>query len=88
MVTNLRCRSADVNERETSRSMCEPSAVVVVLIADIIDLLLLLSFVPRVVLLNRWIDKKKSKFMHSDQELNVVPSLLERPEEVANEWYD
>lgn len=42
-----------VNERETSRGMCVSSAVLV-LIVDVIDLLLLLlSFVPRVVLLNR-----------------------------------
>ena len=32
---------------------CVSSAVVVVVIVDVIDLLLLLSFVPRVVLLNR-----------------------------------
>ena len=51
IATNLRCRSADVNERETSRGMCVSSAIVNVIL-DVIDLLLL-SFVPRVVVLNR-----------------------------------
>ena len=50
---NLRFRSTDINERETSRGMCVSSVAAVVMI-DVIDLLLLLlSFVPRVVLLNR-----------------------------------
>ena len=67
--------------------MCASSAVVV-LIVDVIDLLLLLlllSFVPRVVLpIDREIG---NAFIHLDQELSTVPSLLERPEEAPIEWY-
>jgi hypothetical protein len=61
------------------------SSIVAFVIVVVIDLLL--SFVPRVVLLKRWRDRQ-SEFIHSDQELSVVPNPLERPGEAPNVWYD
>ena len=50
-VTNVRSRSADVNQRETIRGMRVPSSVVVVIVVGI-DFLLL-PFISRVVPLDR-----------------------------------